>query len=115
MPTRICVDCGALCRGTRCDGCRVTSGRGAVRQPGLWPDPRGTSRWADLRLRLFPTADACALCGGGFPEGATGRTRWARSLDHIVPVSRGGDWYDETNLRVTHYGCNSSRGARQAS
>ena len=34
----------------------------------------------------------------------------ADTVDHIIPVSRGGDPYSQENLRPAHYGCNSRRG-----
>jgi len=113
MVGRLCPGCGRIVRHRgRCQECRAQQPR--VRQPALWLDPRNTSRWADLRLRLFPLADCCGICGEGFPDGVPGRSKWAKSLDHVVPISRGGDWYDEQNLRVVHYGCNSSLGAKLA-
>ncbi len=109
---RICAGCGCLTQGRgRCDQCRVDGG---YRARPLWPDPRSTSRWNTLRLRLCGQAQDCDHCGGPLDHQAPGRSRYAPSLDHIVPVSRGGDWYDEANLRVVHFGCNSSLGAKLA-
>lgn len=46
----------------------------------------------------------CYLCGGGMDLGP-GTITWA-SLDHIVPLSRGGTW-EPDNLAAAHRGCNT--------
>jgi 5-methylcytosine-specific restriction endonuclease McrA len=42
-----------------------------------------------------------------------GCTTVATTVDHIVSVSEGGDFYDPTNLRAACPHCNSSRGWRE--
>lgn len=36
---------------------------------------------------------------------------WSRSLDHIVPLARGGR-HELANVQLMHFSCNSSKGAR---
>jgi 5-methylcytosine-specific restriction endonuclease McrA len=57
--------------------------------------------------------DSCALCGDlvDITQGSGPRFRFGPSIDHIVPLSRGGS-NDLTNLRVTHWICNVARGNR---
>jgi 5-methylcytosine-specific restriction endonuclease McrA len=61
--------------------------------------------------------DICWLCGHPidltlpYRDPLTGRVNalsW--SLDHVVPVARGGPTVDRANARAAHYGCNSARG-----
>jgi hypothetical protein len=48
----------------------------------------------------------CYLCGGGMDLGyMPGSITWA-SLDHKVPLKRGGTW-DRSNLAAAHRGCNT--------
>lgn len=58
--------------------------------------------------------DKCQICRRDIrfdlPSGPKGDTR-GPSIDHIVPRSKGGD-DDLANLRLTHWGCNRSRGNR---
>ncbi len=58
--------------------------------------------------------DKCQLCRRpirfDLPSGIKGDER-GPSVDHIVPRSKGGD-DDLANLRLTHWGCNRSRGNR---
>lgn len=57
----------------------------------------------------------CHLCGQAIdtrPPNAGGpepRTRWAFSVDHLIPRSKGGA-STLANSAPAHHGCNSSRG-----
>ena len=71
------------------------------------------------RKRVLANATVCHLCGGELDFNAPPRTRYAPSVDHIVPMSTiaGEDTLtrrrmgsDPTNLRPAHFGCNSRRG-----
>jgi 5-methylcytosine-specific restriction endonuclease McrA len=58
---------------------------------------------------------ACQLCGvkvkyGGRYDTPFNGPPWCGSIDHILPVSRGGS-HHESNLRVACKSCNSSRKA----
>jgi 5-methylcytosine-specific restriction endonuclease McrA len=71
---------------------------------------RSTHRWQLLCRSLIPRAILCAICHRPLVHGAPARSRYSPSVDHIVPISLGGDPFDRANLRVVHYGCNASRG-----
>lgn len=51
----------------------------------------------------------CGICGAQVDPAGTDGAR--PSIDHIVPVSRGGT-NDLTNLQLTHYDCNVAKGNR---
>jgi 5-methylcytosine-specific restriction endonuclease McrA len=70
------------------------------------------SAWQKARAQCLNGADTCMICGRPLDFTFTGRHPLAPSADHIIPVSRGGDPYAQTNLRPAHYGCNSRRGNR---
>jgi 5-methylcytosine-specific restriction endonuclease McrA len=76
-------------------------------------NPRDTRRWKELRKRLVRDASVCAICRYPLLKGAPARTPYSPSVDHVVPLAFGGAPFDERNLRVTHYGCNSRLGAKQ--
>lgn len=66
---------------------------------------RGTIAW-QIRRRVFERDSyTCHLCGQPVD-------RAEASIDHVVPVSRGGR-DDEANLRTAHLSCNIKRGARR--
>jgi 5-methylcytosine-specific restriction endonuclease McrA len=57
------------------------------------------------RLRAIVFAlygDRCWLCG----------KPGARTVDHVVPISKGGAMFDVANMRPAHMSCNQSRGNR---
>ena len=80
---------------------------------------RGSYLWKRARARASRGAGVCAICGGPFPDGVRPRSRWAKSVDHVLPLAalnlstaEGRRMAtDPANLRVAHYGCNSRRGA----
>lgn len=53
----------------------------------------------------------CQLCGKRVPMAVKVPDRQAPTIDHIVPVSEGGD-DTRANVQLAHFGCNSSKGAR---
>lgn len=71
---------------------------------------RSSPRWKRVRQIVLRTAEVCAICGRRLVSDAPPRSRWSSSVDHVVPLSRGGAPFDVGNLRATHYGCNASRG-----
>ncbi|WP_398852710.1 HNH endonuclease [Streptomyces lateritius] len=53
----------------------------------------------------------CRLCGGRVAMRQKVPHVKAPTIDHIVPVSEGGD-DTRANVQLAHFGCNSSKGAR---
>ncbi|MFF2126559.1 HNH endonuclease [Streptomyces olivochromogenes] len=55
----------------------------------------------------------CWICGHNIPVNVDGRRRpLAFTLDHEVPLSKGGSLLDPANARSAHRRCNSARGNR---
>jgi 5-methylcytosine-specific restriction endonuclease McrA len=55
----------------------------------------------------------CWICGHNIPANVDGRRHpLAFTLDHLIPLSKGGDLCDPANARSAHRRCNSSRGNR---
>jgi hypothetical protein len=82
-------------------------------QPGKLPPP---SLQNPQILMAYCRRDdwTCGICGEPISPAPTDWTTKTRpSLDHIVPRSKGGADYP-TNIRVAHFTCNASRGARDA-
>lgn len=64
-----------------------------------------TDRFIDKdRLLALWNTEVCALCGGHMSEDQ-------KSIDHIIPVSRGGD-NTLANLQIAHLRCNQLKGNR---
>lgn len=98
---KVCIDCGQLATGTRCDGCksavsrRIDDTRGSREARGYGPT------WRRLAKDVIRRNPACIDCGS--VEDLT--------VDHVIPKARGGsDALDNLVTRCrTH---NSAKGAR---
>lgn len=55
----------------------------------------------------------CGLCGEPIDPDATWPDPAMASVDHIVPVSRGGK-HERANVQAAHLGCNVHKGAAMA-
>jgi 5-methylcytosine-specific restriction endonuclease McrA len=65
--------------------------------------------WTRIRKQVLTEEPNCWLCGQPLDFHAKPRTRWAPSVDHVLPLNRGGPPLDRRNLRAAHLGCNSRR------
>ena len=75
-------------------------------------NPRRNRNLARKWLRIIYTQHQgiCWICGTPtLPPGQRPRSKHAASIDHIIPISKGGTDHP-TNLTLAHYGCNSTRG-----
>jgi hypothetical protein len=52
----------------------------------------------------------CSLCGAMVDLEHRGRDSMSRSVEHTIPIARGGAMLDAAGWRVAHYGCNSRKG-----
>lgn len=70
--------------------------------PGKRYDFRRSRRWQQLRKTILRRdLFVCQYCG-----------QPATEVDHVVPVTRGGLWWEERNLKASCRKCNRSRGNR---
>jgi 5-methylcytosine-specific restriction endonuclease McrA len=68
-------------------------------------DPGRTGRpWRRIRAQVLAVSTVCWLCG---KPGAT-------TVDHVIPLNRGGAPLDPRNLRPAHRWCNSRKGDQPA-
>ncbi|GIH91955.1 HNH endonuclease [Planobispora siamensis] len=66
------------------------------------------------QLRNSPAGRVCWICGHGIDLRLPARHPLSWSLDHVVPLDRGGDELNPANARAAHYGCNSRKGNRMS-
>ena len=109
---RRCRDCDAvigLPKRLVCDGCTLSRdhARKVVR--------RGVESAAVERFNTFEIYERdrwrCGLCGKRVPKNLKAREPMAPSLDHILPISLGGE-HTRANVQLAHYFCNLSKGNR---
>ena len=75
-------------------------------------NPRNGRPYRRLVVEQKAKGLPCARCGGYINPRLDPRSPWSFTLDHIVPLSRGGSLLDPANARSMHRRCNSARGAR---
>lgn len=116
-PARPCAEpgCPVLVRGqSRCDvhGQQIDRRRGTSRERGY------DARWDKLSEWFRSIYPLCGMRVDGVvheehrrPQ-CKGRFVKAGCVDHIIPVSRGGDRYDPANLQSLCIPCNTAKGNR---
>ena len=70
------------------------------------------TRWKRLRGRVFAEEDVCHLCLRPVDKSLPHLDPGAPELDHIVPLSMGGDMFARENNRLAHRICNQRKGNR---
>lgn len=64
------------------------------------------------RKIILATQSICAVCGGIVDKSLRAPDPMSPSIDHIIPVSRGGHPSDLANLQLTHRACNRAKGSK---
>lgn len=59
---------------------------------------------------IFASQSNCALCGRPVDFGRKFPDPWSPTLDHIVPISKGGAPASLENLQLAHLQCNRIKG-----
>jgi 5-methylcytosine-specific restriction endonuclease McrA len=67
--------------------------------------------WTDVRIMKVWRDGRCGICGLRINLSLPRSAKWAVTIDHIIPESKGGE--DEpANWQVAHRRCNSQKGDR---
>ena len=61
------------------------------------------------RKIILATQSICAICGKPVDKSLKSPHPMSATIDHIIPVSRGGDLSDPENLQLAHRGCNRKK------
>ncbi|NUP37019.1 MAG: HNH endonuclease [Streptomyces sp.] len=75
-------------------------------------NPRNGRPYRRLCAAVKAQGQPCWICGHDIDPALDARNAWSFTLDHAVPLSRGGSLLDPANARSAHRRCNSSRGNR---
>lgn len=75
------------------------------------PDRDGTHRGAfeKNRKRIFATQTVCGICGKPVDFRFKYPHPLSASIDHIIPIARGGHPSDIDNLQLAHWTCNRQK------
>lgn len=63
-----------------------------------------------LKQHIARTQKICWLCGTAIDDTLQSPHPYSRSLDHVTPISMGGNILDPNNARAAHRRCNQRRG-----
>lgn len=61
---------------------------------------------------IFRTQTICGICGHPVNFDKVFPDPWSATVDHIIPVSKGGDPVDVSNLQLAHLQCNRIKGTK---
>lgn len=75
------------------------------------PDQNGTHRGAfeKNKKRVYATQDTCAICGKKVDFSLRYPDPLSPSIDHIIPIAKGGHPSDIDNLQLAHWCCNRQK------
>jgi 5-methylcytosine-specific restriction endonuclease McrA len=78
------------------------------------PDHDGTHRLAYERAKkiIFATQTVCAICGQPVDFSLKYPHPMCATVDHIIPIDRGGHPSDLSNLQLAHFTCNVKKANR---
>lgn len=80
------------------------------------PDKDGTHRSAfdKNKKRIYASQTICALCGKPVDFSLKFPHPMSPTIDHIVPISKGGHPSDIDNLQLAHLSCNRAKANKTA-
>lgn len=113
-----CIDCGSVTvRKWKAPGrlpcCRACAHRRYIAHNARKNHKRRAAGPKVMSVYEIAKRDGCScyVCGKRVDMTLSGRAKWGPTIEHLVPVSRGGTNAPE-NLALSHRHCNTSRGNR---
>lgn len=78
------------------------------------PDKDGKAKSAIQKAKriIYSTQSICALCGRPVDFSKVFPDPWSATVDHIIPIAKGGDPASIDNLQLAHLQCNRMKGTR---
>lgn len=116
-PSRLvtCVTCGRTFSTTqpRAEACSRACNDRSPKAKERAAKRRGAGNTSPFSTAEIAERDGwmCGICGGRIPKRAKHPDGRSLSIDHIVPLSEGGD-HVPSNVQVAHLKCNLSKGVR---
>ena len=73
------------------------------------PNRKAGRRWLGICATVKAEESDCWLCGAYVPRDVKYPHPLYPSVDHVIPLAKGGEEYDRGNCRLAHLSCNSRR------
>ena len=80
-------------------------------KPNLRPDHNGRQRalYESNKKKIFATQTICALCGQPVDFKVKHPEPLSPTIDHIIPLDKGGHPSDISNMQLAHFCCNRQK------
>ena len=80
------------------------------------PDQNGTHRGAyeKNKKKIFATQNTCGICGREVDFKLKFPDPMSPTIDHIIPINKGGHPSDLDNMQLAHFTCNRNKGDKLA-
>lgn len=80
-------------------------------KPNLRPDHNGPQRaqFNSNKKKIYATQTVCGICGKPVDFAFKYPHPLSPTIDHIIPVARGGHPSDISNLQLAHFTCNRQK------
>ncbi|MBQ3321905.1 MAG: HNH endonuclease [Firmicutes bacterium] len=78
---------------------------------GNRPDQNGTHRaqFDKNKKKIYATQDVCGICGLPVDKTLRYPDPMSKTIDHIIPIAKGGHPSDISNLQLAHWICNRQK------
>lgn len=78
------------------------------------PDRDGWAKATYLKAKkkIFATQSVCAICGRPVNFDLKFPDPWSATVDHIIPLSKGGSPADIANMQLAHLQCNRLKASK---
>lgn len=75
-------------------------------------DGKAKSSFEKARRIIYSSQSNCAICGRPVNFDKRFPDPWSATIDHIVPISKGGDPASLNNLQLAHLQCNRIKASK---
>ena len=75
-------------------------------------DGKAKSSFEKARRIIYSSQSNCAICGRPVDFDKRFPDPWSATIDHIVPISKGGDPASLNNLQLAHLQCNRIKASK---
>ena len=78
------------------------------------PDRDGWAKatYRKARKKIFAMQSVCAICGRPVNFDLKFPDPWSATVDHIIPISKGGNPADIANMQLAHLQCNRIKSSK---